>query len=777
MVGAGLVGRAKEMKPVMSKLIFALCRGLVVAFMSVQLAWAADPFTVRDIRIEGLQRVEPGTVFATLPFRIGDVYSDERGTDAIRSLFGLGLFNNIRIETEGDVVVLVVEERPLIETLDLIGTKEFDKDTLRKALRDIGLSEGRPFDKAMTDKAEQELKRQYINRSLFAAEIITTVTPIERNRVNLSFNVIEGDVARIKEIRIIGARQISESTLRSEMDLGTGNWLSWYTKSDRYSRSKFNADLETLRSYYLSRGFVDFRIDSTQVAISPDRTEMSLAINIHEGQRYVVSQVKLDGYYLGRDDEFKSLIRIEAGKPYNINQVTETTKAFTDYFGNFGHAFARVEAVPELDRETQLVTVVLRADPSRRAYVRRINISGNTRTRDEIIRREIRQFESSWYDGEKIRLSRDRIERLGYLREVNIDTVEVPGAPDQIDLQVNVVERPTGSLQLGAGYSSFEKLFLTFGITQDNILGTGNFLGLQVSSSKFNQVFVINTTDPYFTEDGISRTYEFSHRSSRPYIEQLGNYRLTTDNLGVRFSVPMNEIDRVFYGIAYERTQIELGTNVPGSYLNYCIRVGCPATAYPITFGWTRDSRDSALAPTRGVLARAYSEVAATGDVQYMRYGAAYQHFLPLNKQFSIAVNADVGVGRSMGGNVYPVFKNFYVGGLGSVRGYAQGSLGPRDITGFVTGGAKKVVLNAELFAPLPGAGNDKTLRLYGFVDAGNVFDAREPVRLNDLRAAYGAGISWISPMGPLRIAVANPINPQSGDRISKVQFQIGNTF
>lgn len=759
-------------------LLFSRCfRCFAILGLSIQLVWAADPFSIRDIRVEGLQRVEPGTVFATMPFRVGDQYSEERGVDAIRSLFSLGLFNNVRIETQGDVVVVVVEERPIIATLDLVGTKEFENEVLRKALRDIGLTEGRPFDKALTDKAEQELKRQYINRSLYAAEVITTITPLERNRVNLSFNVIEGDVAKIKEIRFIGARQISESALRDQMDLNSGNWMSWYTKSDRYSRSKFNADLETIRSYYLARGFLEFRIDSTQVSISPDRLSMNLTVNIHEGNRYVVSGVRLEGYYLGRDEEFKSLIRIQVGKAYNINQVTETTKAFTDYFGNFGHAFARVESIPEIDRSTNQVFLVLRADPSRRAYVRRINISGNSRTRDEIIRREVRQLESAWYDGDKIRLSKDRIERLGYLKEVNIETAEVPGAPDQVDLQVNVVEKPTGALQLGAGYSSFEKLFLTFSISQDNILGTGNFLGLQVSTSKFNKFFNISTTDPYYTDDGISRTFEYSHRSSKPYIEQLGNYRLITDNFGMRFGIPMSEIDRFIVGVAVERTQVELGTNTPNAYLTYCLKIGCPAVAYPVSAGWVRDSRDSVIAPTRGVLARAYSEMAATGDVQYLRYGAAYQQFIPLGKLYALAFNADVGIGQSMGSHAYPVFKNYYVGGLGSVRGFAQGSLGPRDVTGFVTGGPKKLVLNGEFFAPFPGVGNDKSLRLYGFVDAGNVFGQDEPIRMNELRSSYGAGLSWVSPMGPLRLAVANPVNKQSGDRINRLQFQIGNVF
>ena len=423
----------------------------MVALAFVANAWAVDPFTVRDIRVEGLQRVEPGTVFASLPFRIGDQYNDEKGSAAIRALFGLGLFKDVRLEVSGDVLVVIVEERPTVADVDFVGTKEFDKDVLKKALREIGLTEGRPYDQGLADRAEQELKRQYINKSLYGAEVVTTVTPIERNRVNLTFTVTEGEPARIKEIRIVGNKAFSESTLRGLFDLDTGGCLSWYTKSDRYSRAKLNADLEALRSYYLSRGYLEFRIDSTQVAISPNKQDITITVNVTEGERYVVSGVKLEGNYLGKEEEFKSLVTIRPGQPYNADQVAETTKAFTDYFGKFGYAFANVEARPEIDRANNRVEFVLAAEPSRRAYVRRVNISGNNRTRDEVIRREFRQFESSWYDADKIKLSRDRIDRLGYFKEVNVETSEVPGAPDQVDLNLTVVEKPTGSLQLGAG--------------------------------------------------------------------------------------------------------------------------------------------------------------------------------------------------------------------------------------------------------------------------------------------------------------------------------------
>lgn len=521
---------------------------LAAMVFASQAAWALAPFKVQDIRVEGLQRVEPGTIFASLPLRVGDEYNDDKGAAAIRALFALGLFKDVRLEASGNVLVVVVEERPTIADVDFAGTKEFDKDTLKKAMRDVGLTEGRPFDKALADRAEQELKRQYINRSLYGAEVVTTVTPIERNRVNLTFTVTEGEPAKIKEIRIVGNKAFSESTLKGLFDQDTGGWMSWYTKSNRYSRAKLNADLETLRSYYLARGFLEFRIESTQVAISPDKQDISITVNVNEGQSYVVSGVKLEGNYLDRDDEFKSLITIRPGEPYNADKVAETTKAFTDHFGNFGFAFARVEAVPEIDRENNRVALVLRAEPSRRAYVRRINVSGNNRTRDEVIRREFRQFEASWYDGDKIKLSRDRVDRLGYFTEVNVETQEVPGAPDQVDLVVNVAEKPTGSLQLGAGFSSAEKVSVSFAIKQENVFGSGNYLGVDVNTSKYRRTLVFSTTDPYFTQDGISRTFDVYYRTAKPYEDQGGNYELVTAGTSVRLGVPFSETDTVFFG-------------------------------------------------------------------------------------------------------------------------------------------------------------------------------------------------------------------------------------
>ncbi|OGB59887.1 MAG: outer membrane protein assembly factor BamA [Burkholderiales bacterium RIFOXYC12_FULL_60_6] len=756
------------------------CAALASMIFVAQSAWAVNPFTVRDIRIEGLQRVEPGTVFVSLPVRVGDTYSDDKGTAAIQSLFALGLFKDVRIEVNGDVLVVVVEERPTVANVEFVGTKEFDKDVLVKSLRDVGLADGRPFDKAQLDRAEQELKRQYINRSLYAAQVVTTVTPIERNRVNLTFTVVEGDPANISEIRIVGNKAFDESTLRGLFDLDTGGWLSWYTKSNRYSRAKLNADLETLRSYYLTRGYLEFKIDSTQVAILPNKTDIGININISEGERYVVSSVKLAGEYLGKEEEFKSLVVIRPGQAFNADDVAKTTKAFTDYFGNFGYAFARVEARPEIDRVNNRVALVLQANPSRRAYVRKINVAGNTRTRDVVVRREFRQLEASWYDAEKIRLSRDRVDRLGYFGEVAIETQEVPGTPDQVDLTVNVTEKPTGSLSLGAGYSSGDGLGLSFGLKQENAFGSGNSLGVQLNTSKFNRVVVLNTTDPYFTEDGVSRTFDLYFKTSSPYQDQ-DYYKLETSGGSIRFGVPFTEIDTVFFGAGLERTTIVPGTLLPTSYQKYANEYGYSSSALPVTVGWARDSRDSALAPNSGRFQRANAEWSFAGDAKYVRATYQFQQYLPLSKKFTAAFNTELGLGSSAGGRSYPVFKNFYGGGLGSVRGFEQGSLGPVDASGTVLGGSRKLNVNMEVLAPFPGAGNDRTLRVYGFWDMGLVAGPDAGLAINadanSLRSSVGVGISWISPVGPLRLAFAKPIRKFNNDRIQGMQFQIGTSF
>ncbi|MEO7244837.1 MAG: outer membrane protein assembly factor BamA [Rubrivivax sp.] len=750
---------------------------VAVALCASPSARAVEPFTLQDIRIEGLQRTDPGTVFAALPFRVGDTYSDDKAATALRALFATGLFSDVRIDVEGNVVVVIVDERPVIAAVNFAGLKEFEKDLLLKSLKDAGIGEGLPFDKALVDRAEQEIKRQYLTRSLYGAEVVTTITPIERNRVNVTFTMTEGDAARIGEIRIIGAEAFDESTLRKQFELTTSGWLTWYTKADRYSRTKLNGDLETLRAYYVNRGYLEFAIESTQVTISPDKQDISISISIKEGQRFTVTGVRLTGEFLGREDEFRARVRVRPGEPYRGQDVTETQRLFADLYGQYGYAFARTEAVPDIDREKAQVVVVFTAAPQRRVYVRRIEIAGNTRTRDTVVRREFRQLESAWYDGNRIKLSRDRVDRLGYFSEVNVDTREVPGSPDQVDLVVTVKEKPTGNLLIGAGFSSAEKLSLTASIKQDNVFGSGNYLGVEVNTSNTQRSFLFSTVDPYWTTDGVSRAIEVFYRTARPFNSLGDEYQVTTPGASVRFGVPFSDFDTVFFGVGWERTQIGATAGIPNSYFLYRQQFGPNSQAFPLTLGWARDARDSALFPSAGRYQRVNLETSVFGDLRYLRANLQFQQFLPLPLRLTLGVNAEVGFGKGFGSRPYPIFKNFYGGGLGSVRVFEQGSLGAIDPTGAYIGGNRRFNLNTELYVPVPGTGNDKSLRLFGFTDIGNVWSENEKLSASDLRASAGIGMSWLSPVGPLKMSWGVPIRSQPNDRIQRFQFQIGTAF
>lgn len=749
----------------------------LAAAMGSGSAWAVAPFVLKDIRVEGLQRTDAGTVFASLPFRIGDTYNDEKGAAALRALFATGLFKDVRIDIDAGVAIVIVEERSIVASLDFVGLKEFDKDQLTKSLKDFGIGEGLPFDKALADRAEQELKRQYLTRSLYGAEVVTTVTPQERNRVNVTFTITEGSAAKISELRIYGNKAFAETELTGLFELSVGGWLTWYTKADRYSRSKLNADLETLRSFYLNRGYLEFAVTSTQVAISPDKQEISITINIEEGQPYTVTAVTLEGEYLGKEEDFKTLVAVRPGAPYRAESVTNTTRAFIERFGTFGYAFARVEARTDIDRANGRVAVALVADPQRRVYVRRINVAGNSRTRDEVVRREFRQFESGWYDGAKIKLSRDRVDRLGYFKDVGIDSAEVPGAQDQVDLTINVTEKPTGNLLLGAGYSSADKLSITASIRQDNVFGSGNYLGLELNTSKSTRTISLSTVDPYFTIDGISRALELYYRTSRPVNSQGEQYELVTPGASIRFGIPFSEYDTVFLGIGAEQTEIRGDVNLPATYFNYRYNFGAYSLSVPVTLGWSRDARDSAIAPSAGRFTRVNLEWGIAGDTRYARANAQAQQYLPLGPKFTLGLNAEIGWGVGLQGRPYPVFKNFYGGGLGTVRAFDQGSLGPPDVLGGYIGGNRRINLNSELYVPVPGSGNDRSLRLFGYLDVGNVWGEFESVTVQSLRASAGVGLSWISPVGPLKLSWGAPLSQRPGDRIQRLQFQIGSAF
>lgn len=755
---------------------FALRLAVAAVLGAVGAGAMAQEFVIRDIRVEGIQRTEAGTVFSYLPLRVGDRYDPERGSAAIRALFATGLFKDVRFQAEGDVLVVIVEERPAIAEVKLEGSKEFDKDTVLKSLREVGLGEARVFDRSVLERAEQELKRQYLGRGLYGVEIKSTVTPVERNRVNVLIAVDEGDAARIRSIRFTGNKAFSEGTLRDQIDLTTSGWLTWYTKRDQYARPKLAGDLESLRSFYLNRGYLDFNIESAQVSISPDKRDIHITINVVEGEKYTISQVKLAGELLGLDEELQALVDVKPGDTFNAERVNAVSKRMTDRLGALGYAFSTANAVPDTNREKREVAFTYFVDPGRRVYVRRVNIAGNSRTRDDVIRREVRQLENAWFDAEKVRLSRDRIDRLGYFEKVEIETPPVAGSFDQVDVNVKIAERPTGQIQAGAGYSSSEGLVLQGSYSQQNTFGTGHAISFQVNTSQVARTFGITHTDPYVTMYGISRTIELLDRKSDLAELGLGSVDIDQRIAAIRYGVPFTEFDTVFFGLRYEATNIGLTDSSPQVYKDYVEDFGDSPAALELTLGTARDSRDNLLVPTRGLYQRVFAEGALPVlDLRYYRLTYQHQRFLPITNRFTVAMNADFGYGNSYGGKPYPVFKNFYAGGIGSVRGYDTASLGPVDEFGTPLGGTRKFAAQVEALTPLPGG--DRTLRIFGFFDAGQVWGEDQKVTFNSLRMSGGLGIAWISPLGPMKFSYAYPLNNEPSDKIQRFQFQIGAGF
>ncbi len=746
-------------------------------FIHASAVHAFDPFEVRDIRVEGIQRTDAGTVFSYLPVKVGDVVDEERASAAVRALFATGFFNDVRLEQRDNVLVVIVQERPAIASISVSGSKEFKAEQLEEGLRQVGLRESRIFDRALLDRAEQELKNQYISRGKYGVQIVTTVTPLERNRVGISFSIVEGRVAKIKKINLVGNKVFDEKTLLDEMSLTTSGFMTWYTDSDQYSRPKLQGDLESLRSYYLNRGYIEFTIDSTQVSISPEKEQIFITVNMTEGRQYTVKSISLAGDLVVPREELEALIKVEPGQIFSREDLTQTTKLISDRLGDDGYAFASVNAVPELDRDNEEVTFTLYIDPGRRVYVRRIRISGNDTTRDEVIRRELRQFESAWYSAKDINRSRQRVDRLGFFSEVIVDTPSVPGTADQVDLEIKVTERQTGNLNLGLGYSTTEKVVVTASLSQNNLFGTGNALSLAINSGQINQVYSLSYTNPYFTDDGVSRGFDLFRRDTDSTSTSVGAFNSSTIGAGIRFGVPVTEFDTINYGFSYELTELELFDDSPPRYIEFVSEFGDVTDAYPLTLGWARDKRDSVIYTTSGTTQRVNGEVSVPlGDLTYYRLNYRVQWYYPLSKNLTTLVEGRFGYGDGYDNQGLPFYKNYFAGGVNTVRGYSPGSLGPQDVNGASLGGSRQVIGSFELLFPVPGLTKDRSTRLAAFVDAGMVGEDYDFI-FSEMRYSAGLAFSWFSPLGPLRFSWAQPLNDEPGDDVEQLQFTIGSQF
>jgi len=756
---------------------------LIAAWLAASPALAADPFVVRDIRVEGVQRTEAGTIFSYLPIKVGERVDDEKIAAAVKALYATGFFRDVRLEAQGDVLIVTVQERPTISSLTFVGNKEFDTDTIKKALKDIGISEARIFDRSALERAEQELKRQYITRGLYGATVQTTVTPQERNRVALNFTIVEGDASKIARINIVGNQAFSEKQLLSEMNLTTPGWLTWYTKNDQYSKQKLQADLETLRSYYQNRGYLEFTIDSTQVSITPDRQDIYITINLTEGSRYTVGSVGIAGDLVVPQPELDALIRMRPGEVFSREKLQASAKDISDRLGAEGYAFANVNAVPEVDRDKNTASFTFFVDPGRRAYVRKINITGNPKTRDEVIRREFRQLEGAWYDGPRIDRSKVRIKRLGYFEDVNIETPPVPGSSDQVDLEVTVIEKSTGNLLAGIGYSSSEGVVLSASISQQNIFGSGNALSLAVNTSRYNRTYSGTFYEPYWSVDGVSRTLELYEKTLDPTGLAISQYGSRTFGAAVGFGVPVTETDTINYGLRFEQTKLTLFQDSPPVYINFVRQFGYVSNAFIASAGWSRDTRDDILYPSKGRLQSFSFETGLPfGDLAYYKVQYLQSWYYPLYGDFVVNLRGNIGWADGLDNKPLPFFKAFYAGGPGTVRGYENSSLGPRDIYGNTLGGRRLITGTAEAFYPI--LKGDKAVRASVFVDAGQVWATNDSPAENqaypgsqDFRYAAGVGVSWNSPLGPLKFSYAIPFGTKPYDRIQKFQFSAGTAF
>ena len=754
----------------------------LLCVLLMPLSAIAGSFVIQDIRVEGLQRISAGTVFNYMPVTVGQQVQDEETSSIIRALYKTGFFKDVRLEREGDVLVITVRERPAVADISFSGNELLETEQLLEALKDIGLAKGRVFNRSILDKIEQELRRQYFSQGKYGVKLTSTVTPLERNRVGIAIEISEGRAATIKNINIVGNKAFDEDDLLDEFKLSTGGWLSFYTKDDQYSRQKLSGDLEALRSYYLNKGYINFKIDSTQVSITPDKKDIYVTINIAEGDVFTISDILLAGDLVVPKEEMFELIHLTRGHVFSRKKVVGSSERLNELLGNHGYAFANVNSIPEIDEEKKQVAITYFVDPGKRVYVRRVNLRGNTRTRDRVLRREMRQMESAWFSAEKVSRSRDRLERLSFFENVTVETPAVPGSTDQVDVNITVAEKAAGNIMAGVGYSQSQGVTFNTSIAQNNFLGTGKRVTLGFNSSSANTLYQLAYTNPYYTIDGISRGFNLKYRQTE--FDELDSADYSTDVLiaGVNFGIPISDFDRLLFTFDLEGTDFNVSSNASNEIKAFETAHGTSLLDYKAGFGWLFDSRNSIMFPTRGGSQQMNAEIALPGsDLEYYKISYRHQRFFPLSKIFTLGMKGNIGYGDGYAGTeTLPFYENFFAGGFRTMRGIAENTLGPRDSQDDALGGNLNLTGGAEVYFKAPFKLADKSLRLSLFADFGNVFDMDDGSKgfePGDLRYSTGVSAVWASPMGLLTFSLSQPFNTDSGDEIENFQFNFGNSF
>jgi outer membrane protein insertion porin family len=839
----------------MNRIAALLLPALLAASTAQAQGVSFEPFTVEDIRVDGLQRISAGTVFTYLPIERGDRVDRDRASAAVRALFRTGFFNDVRLDRQNGILVVTVLERPAINTINLVGNKDIKSDELLRGLRDIGLAEGETFDRLQIERVTQELTRQYNNRGKYNVSIEPNIIELERNRVDITITVREGKAARIRHINIVGNDTFSDDDIRSGWESNESNWLSWYRRDDQYSRQKLSGDLEKLTSFYLDRGYIEFNIESTQVSIAPDRRDMFLIANVREGEVFNVSTVSISGETIVPPEELERLLMVRPDTVFSRRLLELTSDAMTSVLANVGYAFAEVTPIPTVDRDNRTVAINFFVEPGQRVQVRRIEFRGNTRTSDEVIRREMRQFEGMWYSQAAIDRSKIRLQRLGYFENINIETPAVAGTSDQVDVIVSMKERQSGQFMFGLGYSQVQGLITTASVAQNNFLGTGNRIGATIQNNRFVRRFDFSYLDPYFTDDGVSLGYNVMYRELDSGNRNVANFTSDNGALQAVFGVPLTETDSIGLIFGIDRNQIRLvdGRCPPGSVpfpppppegeepeplqpgVPYCDPGSLPVlspqpfidyldalekrtfNSWRTELSWARDSRNAFFNPTRGTFQRLSAEITLPGStVEYYKLNYQFARYWPLTRSMVLLTSAEIGYGDSYGKAVsrniplmqqdpnnpanqipvtdaegnplfrtvtadgLPFFENFYAGGVRSIRGFEDNTLGPRVSTGFSdrlqpVGGSLLTTGTLELIFPT--LLDTDTARVSTFLDFGNVFASTRDFDVNEFRASVGVAVQWQAPIGPIILNLSTPVRRKDGDEIERLQFTFGTQF
>ncbi len=753
---------------------------------------------IKDIKINGLQRIEPGVVFDSLPFEIGDSLEELNQAEIINLIYKTGQFRDVYTEFDEGVLEITVAEKPMIYSIEFNGNNILQTDKLREGIKQINLYEGAPFEKNKLSQLEKDLAKSYTSMGRYNVTVKASYKPLERNRVTILVDIDEGSLTRVSEINIVGATKFTNDDLLSLMETKTTNWLSWWEKDDRYSKSTLASDIEKIKDFYFNRGYLDFKILSNDVSISPNKRNLIINLNISEGDKYSFGDVKISGDLDEfSDQELKNLVVVKKSNIFNRSEVNSSSEALKNKFGEAGYAFANVNPISTVDKTTMSVSYDFFINKGNKVYVRNINFIGNARTKDKVLRREMRQFESSWYDESKVQRSKARLTRLQYFSSVDVETKDVSGTTDQIDLNVTVAERNTGKIMLGAGVSSAEGLMGSFNVSQTNFAGTGNTVALGISTGQINRTYSLSYTDPYYTDDGVSRGFSVYRRDmNTAKLRGIGTYNTYSYGAGVNFGIPLSETDFLSFGAKLDMTDLELTDRSPTMYKEYCTsnyavsgNESCTANSFVFDAGIRKDTRDNVLAPTSGYLSTLSAEMSAPVlDMKYYKINANTEYYKPLTKTFTLKLHGGLGYGDTYDNENFPFFRNYFMGGVKTVRGYRTSSIGPKYLNAtnnqwYTSGGQQSVQASAEVYFPVPGLKSQESFRMSTFFDAGGVFTDNDysgsdtQYKQGEMRYSVGLGLMWNSPFGPLAVSIAEPLNDDSTDRIQRFQFGMGSTF